>query len=46
MPILLEAEQVDVEPKRAVHVSNKENGPHVPPVSNLLSDGCLRHVDF
>src|ERR1700676_708044 len=44
MPTLLEAEHVDVEPKCAVHVSNEEHGTRVPPVSDLLSDGCLGHA--
>ena len=45
VPALLEAEHVDVEPKCSVHVSNEEHGTRVPPVSDLLSDGCLGHVD-
>src|ERR1700674_2273515 len=44
MPPLLEAEHVDVEPKCTVQVSNEEHGTRVPPVSDLLSDGCLGHV--
>src|SRR5437899_2302449 len=44
MPTLLEAEHVDVEAKCTVHVSNEEHGTRVPPVSNLLSDGCLGHA--
>src|SRR5882724_663975 len=43
MPSLLEAEYVDVEAKCAVHVSNEEHGTGVPPVSDLLGDGCLGH---
>src|SRR5579871_2384354 len=46
MPALLEAEQVDVEPQRAVHVGNKEHGTCVPPMSDLLCDGCLGHAGF
>src|SRR5882762_2608703 len=44
MPILLEAEHVDVEAKCTVHVSNEEHGTRVPPVSDLLADGCLGHA--
>src|SRR6266704_808283 len=44
MPTLLEAEHVDVEAKRTVHVSNEEHGTRVPPVSDLLADGCLGHA--
>src|SRR5260370_11730183 len=44
MPTLLEAEHVDVEAKRTVHVSNEEHGTRVPAVSDLLSDGCLGHA--
>src|SRR6266403_4486676 len=40
MPILLEAELVDVEAKCAVHVRNEEHGTRVPAVSDLLCDGC------
>src|SRR6266436_2102213 len=43
MPILLEAEHVDVKPKCTVHVSNEEHGTRVPAVSDLLADGCLGH---
>jgi hypothetical protein len=46
MPALLEAKQVAVEPKCAVHVSNEEHGPRVPPMNDLLTDGCLRHADY
>jgi hypothetical protein len=44
MPPLLEAEHVDVEPNCTVQFSNEEHGTCVPPVSDLLSDGCLAHV--
>src|SRR5438552_5380802 len=45
MPTLLEAEHVDVEAKRTVHVRNKEHGTRVPPVSDPLADTCLGHGD-
>src|SRR5258708_22489999 len=45
MPTLLEAEHVDVEAKCSVHVSNEEHGTRVPPMSDLLADGCLGHGD-
>ena len=42
MPTLLEAEHVDVETKRAVHVGNEEDRARVPPVDNLSSHSLLR----
>ena len=44
MPALLEAEHVDVETQRAVHVGNEENRARVPPVNNLATYGLLRHL--
>src|SRR6266481_2586303 len=44
MPTLLEAEHVNVEAKCTVHVSNEEHGARVPPVSDLLADGCRGHA--
>src|SRR4029077_7020100 len=44
MPSLLETELVDVEAKCTVHVRNEEHGTRVPPVSDLLADGCLGHA--
>jgi hypothetical protein len=46
MPTLLEAEHVDVEPKRTVHVGNEEHGTRVPPVNDLFSDSRLGHGSF
>src|ERR1700680_900276 len=43
MPTLLEAEPVDVETNRAVHVGDEEDGARVPPVNNLGCCGLFRH---
>src|SRR5437016_10537878 len=43
MPTFFEAEHVDVEMKRAVHVRNEEHRTRVPPVNNLGFHGLLRH---
>src|SRR5207244_4347523 len=43
MPTLFEAEHVDVEMKRAVHVGNEEHRTRVPPLNNLVFHG-LRSV--
>src|SRR5437667_11380763 len=43
MPTLLEAEQIDVEMKRAVHVGNEEHRTRIPPLNNVVVHGLLRH---
>jgi hypothetical protein len=43
MPTLLEAEHVDVEMKRAVHVGNEKYRTRIPPLNNLVLHGSLCH---
>src|SRR5258708_3741866 len=43
MPGLFEAEHVDVETNRAVHVGDEEHRAGVPAVSGLISRGLLCH---
>src|SRR5213080_2871678 len=46
MPVLFEAEQVDVETKCAVHVGDEEYRARVPAVNNLISHGLLCHCQI
>ena len=43
VPTLFEAERLDVEARRAIHVRHEEDRPGVPPVNSLASRGVLRH---
>src|SRR6185312_2528188 len=43
MPTLLEAEHVDIEPKRAVHIGDEQNRARVPSVSSLVWHDSFPH---
>ena len=44
MPSFLEAERVDIETSRAIHVGNEKDRACVPPVNSLASRGVVRHT--
>ena len=43
VPTLFEAEHIDVEACRAIHVADEEDWSCVPPVHSLVSRSVLRH---